>query len=29
MEIPGYVPDDSIFEPLPEDDLALWEGEGE
>ena len=29
MEIPGYVPDNSIFEPIPDDELALWEGEGE
>lgn len=29
MEIPGYVPDNSIFEPLPEQELNLWEGEGE
>jgi prevent-host-death family protein len=29
MEIPGYVPDNSIFEPLADDELALWEGEGE
>ena len=29
MEIPGYVPDNSIFEPLPEDELRLWEGEAE
>jgi prevent-host-death family protein len=29
MEIPGYVPDNSIFEPLSEDELKLWEGESE
>lgn len=29
MLIPGYVPTDAIFEPLPEEELKLWEGEGE
>jgi antitoxin (DNA-binding transcriptional repressor) of toxin-antitoxin stability system len=29
MEIPGFVPTDAIFEPLPEDELRLWNGEGE
>jgi antitoxin (DNA-binding transcriptional repressor) of toxin-antitoxin stability system len=29
MEIPGFVPTDAIFEPLPEDELRLWDGEGE
>ena len=29
MEIPGFVPTDAIFDPLPEDELRLWEGEGE
>jgi prevent-host-death family protein len=29
MLIPGYVPTDAIFEPLPEEELRLWEGEGE
>jgi prevent-host-death family protein len=29
LEIPGFVPTDAIFDPLPEDELRLWEGEGE
>ena len=29
MEIPGFVPTDAIFEPLPEDELKLWNGDGE
>jgi hypothetical protein len=29
MLIPGYVPTDAIFEPLPEEELKLWDGEGE
>jgi antitoxin (DNA-binding transcriptional repressor) of toxin-antitoxin stability system len=29
LQIPGYVPDDSIFEPLPDAELKLWEGENE
>lgn len=29
MLIPGYVPTDAIFEPLPEEESKLWEGEGE
>jgi antitoxin (DNA-binding transcriptional repressor) of toxin-antitoxin stability system len=29
MEIPGFVPTDAIFDPLPEEELRLWNGEGE
>ena len=29
MEIPGFVPTDAIFDPLPEDELRLWNGEAE
>jgi prevent-host-death family protein len=29
METPGFVLQDAFFEPLPEEDLKLWNGEGE
>jgi antitoxin (DNA-binding transcriptional repressor) of toxin-antitoxin stability system len=29
METPGFVIPDSFWEPLPEEELKLWEGEGE
>jgi antitoxin (DNA-binding transcriptional repressor) of toxin-antitoxin stability system len=29
MLIPGYEIPDSFWEPLPEEELRLWEGEGE
>lgn len=29
METPGFVLPDSFFEPLPEEELRLWNGEGE
>ena len=29
METPGFVLGDSFWEPLPEEELRLWEGEGE
>ena len=29
MLIPGYVPTDAIFDPLPEEELRLWNGEGD
>jgi prevent-host-death family protein len=29
MLIPGYEIPDSFWDPLPEDELRLWEGEGE
>jgi prevent-host-death family protein len=29
METPGFVLHDAFFEPLPEEELKLWNGEGE
>ena len=29
MEIPGFELGDAFFEPLPEEELKLWNGEGE
>jgi prevent-host-death family protein len=29
METPGFVIPDSFWEPLPEEELKLWNGEGE
>jgi prevent-host-death family protein len=29
MEVPGFVLQDAFFEPLPEEELALWNGEEE
>ncbi len=29
METPGFVLGDAFWEPLPEEELKLWEGEGE
>jgi antitoxin (DNA-binding transcriptional repressor) of toxin-antitoxin stability system len=29
MEIPGYEIPESFWDPLPEEELRLWEGEGE
>jgi hypothetical protein len=29
MLIPGYEIPESFWDPLPEDELRLWEGEGE
>jgi antitoxin (DNA-binding transcriptional repressor) of toxin-antitoxin stability system len=29
LETPGFVLPDSFFEPLPEDELGAWEGNGE
>ena len=29
MLIPGFVPTDAIFDPLPEEELRLWNGDGE
>ena len=29
MEIPNFVLQDAFFEPLPEEDLKLWDGKGE
>jgi prevent-host-death family protein len=29
METPGFVLTDAFFEPLPEEELRLWNGEGE
>jgi antitoxin (DNA-binding transcriptional repressor) of toxin-antitoxin stability system len=29
METPGFVLGDAFWEPLPEEELRLWEGEGE
>lgn len=29
MPIPGYEIPESFWDPLPEDELRLWEGEGE
>ncbi len=29
MEIPGYVFPESFWDPLPEEELRLWEGEEE
>ncbi len=29
LEIPGFVLPESFFEPLPEEELKLWNGEGE
>jgi prevent-host-death family protein len=29
LEIPGFVLPEDFFEPLPEDELKLWNGEGE
>ena len=29
METPGFVLTDAFFEPLPEEELKLWNGEGE
>jgi len=29
METPGFVLTDAFYEPLPEDELRLWNGEGE
>lgn len=29
LETKGFVLAESFFEPLPEDELRLWEGEGE
>lgn len=28
LETPGFVLSDSFFEPLPEEELRLWNGEG-
>ena len=29
METPGFVLGDAFWEPLPEEELRLWNGEGE
>lgn len=29
LETPGFVLAESFFEPLPEDELRLWNGDGE
>ena len=29
LETPGFVLGDGFWEPLPEEELRLWEGEGE
>jgi prevent-host-death family protein len=29
METPGFILQDAFFEPLPEEDRKLWDGEGE
>jgi len=29
LETPGFVLPDSFFEPLPEEELRAWEGDGE
>ena len=29
MLIPGYVPSDAFFDPLPEEEFRLWNGEGD
>jgi antitoxin (DNA-binding transcriptional repressor) of toxin-antitoxin stability system len=29
LETPGFVLPDSFFEPLPEEELRLWDGDGE
>lgn len=29
LETPGFVLGDAFWEPLPEEELRLWEGEGE
>jgi len=29
METPGFVLPDSFWDPLPDDELRLWNGEGE
>jgi prevent-host-death family protein len=29
LETPGFVLPESFFEPLPEEELKLWNGEGE
>lgn len=29
LETPGFVLTDAFFEPLPEEELRLWSGEGE
>jgi prevent-host-death family protein len=29
LQTPGFVLTDAFFEPLPEEDLQLWNGEGE
>jgi prevent-host-death family protein len=29
LETPGFVLSDKFFEPLPEEDLRLWNGDGE
>lgn len=29
LETPGFVLSEQFFEPLPEDELRLWNGEGE
>ncbi|HTF70275.1 MAG TPA: type II toxin-antitoxin system prevent-host-death family antitoxin [Edaphobacter sp.] len=29
METPNFVLQDAFFEPLPEEDLKLWDGKGE
>lgn len=29
METPGFVLTDAFFEPLPEEELKFWSGEGE
>jgi prevent-host-death family protein len=29
LETPGFVLSERFFEPLPEDELRLWNGEGE
>lgn len=29
METPGFALTDAFFEPLSEEELKLWEGEGE
>ncbi len=29
LETPGFVLTDAFFEPLPDEELSLWNGEGE
>ncbi len=29
LEIPGFVLPEDFFEPLPDDEMKLWSGEGE